>query len=106
MVLLTALLAEIPSPVHATGSNEVTNVTRKKSRVDVENETNVQENKFSSCYKRNAMPCCEGRNTKCKGVHETIPISTKACYCDDSCTLLKGKFYNFYEISSLFQVIH
>ena len=90
MVLLTALLAEIPSPVHATGSREVTVTRKMKSRVDLENETNVQANKFYSCYKRNVLPCCEGRNTKCKGVHETVSISTKACYCDDSCTLLKG----------------
>ena len=91
MVLLTSLLAEIPAPVHATVSREIT-ITKKKSRVELENETDVVQNRSYSCYKRDES-CCEGRNTKCKGllISENMPLATeKACYCDDSCTLLKG----------------
>ena len=93
MVLLTSLLAEIPTPVHATVSREIT-ITKKKSRVELENETDVEQNHSYSCYKRNES-CCVGRNTKCKGllISQNVPFTTeKACYCDDSCTLLKGKF--------------
>lgn len=108
MVLLTSLLAEIPPPVHAIGSREIiTTVTRTKmSRDELENETNVvPNNKSHSCYKRTET-CCEGRNTKCKGLltENTHDISTKACYCDDSCTLLKGSWPQNYDFV-IFQVI-
>ena len=106
MVLLTSLLAEIPAPVHATVSREIT-ITKKKSRVELENETNVVQNRSYSCYKRDES-CCEGRNTKCKGllISENVPLATeKACYCDDSCTLLKGlfQFHHFSSETMIFQ---
>ena len=59
----------------------------------IENETKAVQT--HSCYKREQF-CCEGRNTSCKGQRITENIfnfqsePTKECYCDDSCSLLKG----------------